>query len=167
MIARRRPNPDQRISTTGYPVVELRIRVECPELDLDVVTDRSGNPVSLYDDVRENYFGIHKVNAGDASALGYYKVDPLDAGTLYLPSSLDIYFKYEDFVSHNTFANLVWALDFENDGTPIFTYHGEPVIERVTLNGQERYKVALNVEDIAGELTFRAAVRVRTLPSAS
>lgn len=151
---------DQAVGVTDFSLIELRIVADCPQLDVDVAgteTDRlTGEP-----------FVMNKVNAGDATALGYYKVDPLNAETLYLPDSLEIYFEYEGFVSTHTFGGLSWCAYFDADGNPVYTYYDAelgayvPIIEVVTdASGRTRYKVAIDVESLTEELIFRAMVKI-------
>ena len=151
---------DQAIGVTDFALIELRIEADCPQLEVDSAgweTDR----------LTGESFEMSKVNAGDETALGYYKVDPLNAETLYLPDSLEIYFKYEDFVSVHEFGGLEWCAYYDADGNPVYTYFDEGKGEYVTLiepvtdaSGKTRYKVAIDVEELTEEVLFRAMVKI-------
>lgn len=158
----------QAIDATDFKVIELRVEVECPQLTVSKAgTER--------DDLRDGAsFDYDKVDAG-SNQIGYYKVDPLNASTLYLPDALTIYFNYNDGANESvhTFTEVEWCADFERDAEgkpifslPVYTYRTSespvpvPLIEKVEENGVTRYKLAIDVENLDRVITFRVKVKI-------
>ena len=158
----------QAIGMTDFKVIELRVEVECPQLEVSTAG-------TAQDDLRDGVaFAYNKVDAG-SNRIGYYKVDPLNSDTLFLPDELTIYFNYNSGANESihTFTDVEWCADFVRDGEgnpiftqPIYTYTNSglssPVtlIEKVTVNGKTRYKLAIDVESLEDVITFRVKVKI-------
>ena len=154
-------------SRTPFPVVPVRINVECPELTV------AYNTADVKDEITEEVYYPAMVNAGDKNALGYYKVDPLNADTLYLPNSVEIYFTDDKGrLSSHVFSDLVWGASFnEITGQPIFTCIDKDGVEQTIIvpedvldkNGNVigvRYKVAIDIENLSGTLKFGITTKI-------
>ncbi len=154
-------------SKTPFPVVPVRINVECPELTV------AYNTTEEEDEITEELYFPATVNAGDKNALGYYKVDPLNADTLYLPDSVEIYFTDDKGrLSSHVFTNLIWGSSFnEITGEPIFTCIDKNGVEQTIVEPEEifdgngnlikvRYKVAIDIESIKGTLKFAVTTKI-------
>lgn len=155
---------DQTIGTTGFSMIELRITADCPQLEVDDAgaeeTDElTGNPFAMS--------RVEEINPTiSGGAHGYYRVDPLNAETMYLPDSMRVFFKYQNFTSSHVFGGLEWCARFDADGNPVYTYVDKedglvkPLIDVVVENGKKRYKVAIDVKTRTEELVFRAMFKI-------
>lgn len=154
-------------SRTPFPVVPVRINVECPELTI------AYNAEEEDDEIKDETYYPAMVNAGDKNALGYYKVDPLNVDTLYLPDSVEIYFTDDKGrLSSHVFSDLVWGASFnEITGQPIFTCIDKDGIEQTIIvpenvldkNGNVidvRYKIAIDIESLTGTLKFGITTKI-------
>ena len=146
---------DQAIGATGFGVIELRIEVDCPQLEVDQIEGVEKDQLT-----GEN-FTKDKVDAG-AKALGYYLVDPLNASTLVLPDSLVIYFKNEGFESSHEFSGLTWAASFDENNQPVYTYTDLNGATKTLIaqNAQGRYVLQLDLDEIDEELLFKAMIMI-------
>ena len=154
-------------SRTPFPVVPVRINVECPELTV------AYNNSDEKDEITEETYYPAMVNAGDKDALGYYKVDPLNADTLYLPDSVEIFFTDDKGrLSSHVFSDLIWGASFnEITGEPIFTCIDKDGVKQTIIvpenvldkNGNVidvRYKIAIDIENLTGTLKFGITTKI-------
>lgn len=147
---------DQATGVTGFDVLELRIEVDCPQLEVIELTD-----VTEKDQLTGENFHKSKVDAGAGEkAYGYYLVDPLNASSLILPDSMTIYFRNEGFTSSHTFSGLSWAASFDENNQPVYTYRrGSEDIPLIAFEAG-RYVLKLDLNEISEELLFKAMVMI-------
>ena len=150
-------------SKTQFKVIPIRIDVECSELAV------AHNALQEEDELTGEKYYPAKVNAGEATALGYYKVDPLNAETLILPNEITIYFIDDrNNESSHKFSDLIWGASFDEEGNPVFTYvdeNGETQtliqeISAFSAGDKKRYAIAIDVEKITGTLTFSVMTKI-------
>ncbi len=101
-----------------FPMLELRVKVECPQLDVDDIG------VSEFDEINEVTFTPSALGIGQ-STIGYYQIDPLNAASKKLPNQIRIYFRDEfgNRVSSHLFTNIEW---FNFDlGKEVIVYNEE------------------------------------------
>ncbi len=154
---------DQAVGATDFSLIELRISADCPQLDVDEAEEEN-------DELTGETFTMNRVEeinpAVSGGAQGYYRVDPLDAETLYLPDSMRVFFKYQNFTSSHVFSGLEWCAYFDADGNPVYTYVDKedgsvkPLIDVVNEGGRTRYKIAIDVKTRTEELVFRAMFKI-------
>lgn len=96
--------------------IVLRAKVECPQLDVDNIG------VSEYDEINEILFTPTALSIG-SMPVGYYQIDPLNAGTRTMPTALRIYFKDKDGnrISSHMFTGIEW----ENYDKEVILYDSE------------------------------------------
>ncbi|MBR1747095.1 MAG: hypothetical protein IJ735_02650 [Clostridia bacterium] len=114
---------------SGFMTTVVRITVECPKLDVAEVTE-GGEPVLEADDLDRDgagnkvLFTPAYVDFGTGANPGYYFIDPLDATTLELPTSVKIGFTDDSGtrLSTHVFVNIKWRASFDKtDGQ----YYGD------------------------------------------
>ncbi|HKL74203.1 MAG TPA: hypothetical protein VJ903_04860 [Clostridia bacterium] len=91
--------------------IQLRVKVECPQLDVDNIG------VSEYDEVNDVEFTPSAIGIG-STQVGYYQIDPLNNGSRKLPSKIVIYFRDEfgNRMSSHTFTGMEWKnFDINNE----------------------------------------------------
>ena len=149
-------------SQTGFRTIVLRIKVECPALELielgevnNELTDeqKAVLPVGM----RDTFVPNRILNGEDTE----YLVDPLNPETLYLPDKIRIYFKEVDdssSISYHVFDKLVWGEIIKPDGTEqLGTY---VIKETYEVNGVEHTRYKLKDIDLDKQISFPVQTRI-------
>lgn len=105
---------------SGFMTTVVRITVECPKLEVAEVTS-NGESVVEADDLDFDGTGAKVrftpsyVDFGAGANPGYYFIDPLDADTLEIPTSVTIGFTDEEHtrLSSHVFVNIEWRAAFD------------------------------------------------------